>query len=75
MILDESTRHIDVFNIDCNVEELLQVVSTTWEHLLPDGAIISLSYHGRCGSRNWSRGITYACTIVHSCKLRTQSMQ
>ena len=51
MILDASTRHIDVFNTDCSVEELLQVVSTAWEHLLPDGAILSLSYNGRRGSR------------------------
>ena len=51
MILDESTRHIDEFNIDCSVEDLLQVISTSWEHLLPDGAILSLSYHGRRASR------------------------
>lgn len=51
MILDASTRFIDMFKIDCCVEELLQVVSTAWEHLLPDGAILSLSYHGRRGSR------------------------
>lgn len=50
MILDASTRHSDMFNTDCNVEELIQVVSTTWAHLLPDGAILSLSYNGGCGS-------------------------
>ena len=50
MILDASNTHTDVFNIDCSVEELIQLVSTMWSQLIPDGAILSISYNGRRGS-------------------------
>ena len=50
MILDDSTKHRDMFNIDCTVEELVQVVTTAWSDLIPDGGVLSLSYNGGCGS-------------------------
>ena len=50
MILDDSTKYTDMFNIDCKVEELIQVVTTAWTGLIPDGGVLSLSYNGGCGS-------------------------
>ena len=50
LILDASTKYTDMFNIDTNVEELIQVVTTAWTDLIPAGAILSLSYNGGCGS-------------------------
>ena len=50
LILDASTKYIDMFNVDSNVEELIQVVTTAWTDLIPAGAILSLSYNGGCGS-------------------------
>ena len=63
MILDASNKHTGVFNIDCSVEELIQVIATVWTHLLPDGAILSLSYNGRCGNGSCDQ-VTSVNTLV-----------
>lgn len=48
--MDASTTYSDVFSIYSAVEELIQVVTGVWQHLLPSGAVLSLSYNGGCGN-------------------------
>ena len=48
MILDANTSYHTTASVHCSVEQLRRELEQAWDHLIPNNAVLSLSFSGRC---------------------------